>query len=370
MSDTPNTYPSFMSVADIAAAAGRHWGEALTVHVEEGGGEDLTRQTNETAFNRLCIWPRVLADVRGGHTALTLLGEHFVHPIVLGPLAYQCAFHPQGELATAEAATAMDAGMVLSTLSSCTLEAVAEQLPSRKWFQLYFQGQAEDTLALIRRAEAAGYSALVVTVDVPVHGLRLRSQQAGFVMPEHVQPVNLMHQSAPQTHYLHTHDSVIFQGHMAASPRWDSIVWLMNQTHLPILLKGILHPQDALRAKSLGVSGVVVSNHGGRALEGSPASLAALPQVRSAVGDDFLLLLDGGIRRGSDVFKALALGADAVMLGRPQAYGLGAAGSLGVAQVLRLLREELELTMALGGCASLSDITPACLVNPNEFLVC
>lgn len=363
-------HPSFLCLADMAEAAGRHWGAGLTAHIEEGGGEDQTQQANEAAFDRLRIWPRVLADVRQGHTALTLLGEAFVHPILLGPLAYQCALHRDGELATAEAAAAMDAGMVLSTLSSCSLESVAAQLPARKWFQLYFQAQADDTLRLVRRAEAAGYSALVVTVDVPVHGVRRRSQQAGFVMPDLVRAVNLTGMSAPQTHYLQAHDSVIFQGHMALAPRWDSIVWLQQQTALPIILKGILHSQDAVQAKSLGVAGIVVSNHGGRALEGSPASLAVLPQVRAAVGDDFLLLLDGGVRRGSDVFKALALGAQAVLLGRPQAYGLGAAGALGVAQMLRLLREELELTMALAGCATLADISAACLVNPNEFSAC
>ncbi|MEK6788016.1 MAG: alpha-hydroxy acid oxidase [Pseudomonadota bacterium] len=363
-------YPSFLCMADMAEAAGRHWGDALTAHVEEGGGADQTRQANEAAFDRLRIWPRVLADVRQGHTALTLLDEAFAHPILLGPLAYQTALHPEGELATAEAATAMDAGMVLSTLSSCSLEAVAAQLPSRKWFQLYFQASPDDTLRLLRRAEAAGYSALVVTVDVPVHGARLRSQKAGFVMPKQVRAVNLEGLSAAQTHYLQAQDSVIFQGHMAAAPRWESIAWLQQQTTLPIILKGILHPQDALQAKRLGLAGVVVSNHGGRALEGSPASLAVLPQVRAAVGDDFMLLLDGGIRRGSDVFKALALGAQAVLLGRPQAYGLGAAGALGVAQMLRLLREELELTMALAGCATLADISSACLVNPNEFSSC
>ena len=320
-------YPSFSCLADMAAEAGRRWGDALTAHVEEGGGADQTRLANEAEFDRLRIWPRVLADVRQGHTTLKLLGEAFAHPILLGPLAYQTALHPDGELATAEAAAAMDAGMVLSTLSSCTLEAVSAQLPARKWFQLYFQPRADDTLKLVRRAEAAGYSALMVTVDVPVHGARLRSQKAGFVMPDHVRAVNLAGMSAPQTHYLQAHDSVIFQGHMAAAPRWDSIVWLQQQTALPIILKGILHPQDALQARELGLAGVVVSNHGGRALEGSPASIAVLPQVRAAVGDDFLLLLDGGIRRGSDVFKALALGAQAVLLGRPQAYGLGAAGA-------------------------------------------
>lgn len=363
-------YPMFQCLADMAEAAGRRWGDALAAHVEEGGGSDLTCRANEAAFDRLQLWPRVLADVRQGHTGLTLLGEAFAHPILLGPLAYQKALHPEGEMATAEAAAAMDAGMVLSTLSSCRLEAVASQLPSRKWFQLYFQANPEDTLRLLRRAEAAGYSALMVTVDVPVHGPRLRSQKAGFVMPESVRAVNLDGQSAVQTHYLKPQDSVIFKGHMATAPRWESIAWLQRQTTLPIVLKGILHPQDALQAQGLGLAGIVVSNHGGRALEGSPASLAVLPQVRAAVGDDFLLLLDGGIRRGSDVFKALALGAHAVLLGRPQAYGLGAAGALGVAQMLRLLREELELTMALTGCVTLADIAPSCLVNPREFSPC
>lgn len=363
-------YPTFLCLADMAEAAARRWGDALAAHVEEGGGSDLTRQANEAAFDRLRLWPRVLKDVSHGHTGLTLLGEAFAHPLLLGPLAYQKALHPEGEMATAEAAAAMDAGMVLSTLSSCQLEAVASRLPSRKWFQLYLQPRADDTLALLRRAEAAGYTALVVTVDVPVHGIRLRSRKAGYVMPEPVRAVNLDGQATPRTQVLNAGSSVIFQGHMATAPRWETLAWLQRQTSLPLILKGILHPQDAVQARQLGLAGVVVSNHGGRALEGSPASLAVLPLVRAAVGDDFLLLLDGGIRRGSDVFKALALGANAVLLGRPQAYGLGAAGALGVAQMLRLLREELELTMALTGCATLADISSACLVNPHEFSSC
>lgn len=197
-----------------------------------------------------------------------------------------------------------------------------------------------------------------MTVDAPIDGVRNRAGRAGFVPPRHVRAANLPAAPAPARTRLPPEQSVVFQGLMAHAPTWADLAWLRKETPLPILLKGILHPDDAVRAVDLGLAGVVVSNHGGRTLDGLPASIAALPRVRAAVGAGVTVLLDGGVRRGTDVFKARVLGADAVLAGRPQVFALAVAGALGVAHVLRVLREELEVTMALTGCPTLSDIGP------------
>ena len=350
--------PALAAVADYERWAQDFVPHAIYEYVAGGAADDLTLHENRRAFDRIELAGRVLADCAHGTTALTLLGQSFRHPILLAPVAYLQLVHPAGEIATAQAADALEAGFVASTLSSVSLEAIAAELHGPKWFQLYCQPTRERTLALVRRAEAAGYGALVVTVDAPIDGVRNRAQRAGFVLPRHVRAANLPDAPAPGRTRLPREQSVVFQGLMAHAPTWADLAWLRKATPLPVLVKGILHPDDAVRAADLGLAGVVVSNHGGRTLDGLPASIMALPRVRAAVGADFPVLLDGGIRRGTDVFKARALGADAVLVGRPQVYALAVAGALGVAHVLRVLREELEVTMALTGCPTLSDIGP------------
>ncbi len=329
----------------------------IYAYIAGGGADELTLHNNRRAFDRIELFSRVLSDCTGGTTALTLLGAPFRHPVLLAPVAYQKLVHPDGERATAQAADALQAGYIASTMASVSLEAIAAELSGNKWFQLYVQDSREGTLSLLRRAEAAGYTALVVTVDAPINGLRNRAQRAGFTLPQQVQAVNLhdLPQSSPPS--LGAEHSIVFQGLMTSAPTWADLAWLRQQTALPIIVKGILHPTDAVRVADMGLAGVVVSNHGGRTLDGLPASISALPAVRAALGPDFLVLLDSGIRRGTDVFKALALGANAVLVGRPQVYALAVAGALGVAHMLRLLREELEVTMALSGCPTLSHIT-------------
>lgn len=344
-----------VSVADYEQLAARYIDHPVFEYIAGGAGDDITLRRNGTAFDELYLRTRVLKDFRAASTATQILGERLPHPILLGPVAYQKLVHPLGELATATGAQAMDSILVASTLSSASMEEIATSTAGPKWFQLYMQPQRQQSLSLVRRAEQAGYRALVVTVDVPINGLRNRARRAGFQMPEGVEAANLAAQ-LHQPRALTPGQSVVFDGLMADAPNWDDLAWLISQTALPVLVKGIMDPADAEQAAALGASGVIVSNHGGRSLDGLPASLDVLPAVRQAVGADYPLLLDGGVRRGGDIFKAVALGAHGVLIGRPQVYALAVAGALGVAHMLRLLREELEVTMALAGCPTIADI--------------
>ncbi|WP_339583568.1 alpha-hydroxy acid oxidase [Aquabacterium sp. G14] len=337
--------------------------EPSTWHYIQGGsGQELTLQANQGALARLRLQPRLLRPLAHGHTRLTLLGQPRLHPILLAPVAYQRLVHPLGELATAQGAHAMDAGMIVSTLSSTLLEDIAP-LTHDKWFQLYFQPNRQVTLDLIRRAEHAQYQALVVTLDATIKSPSGRALRSGFVMPDAVRHVNLDRYPTPTSRPLRHGDSMVFQGIMADAPTWDDLRWLQTQTQLPIVVKGVQHPADARVLQEMGIAAQVVSNHGGRALDGAPASITVLPSIRAAVGPGYPLLLDSGIRSGQDIFKALALGANAVLIGRLQVYALAVAGALGVAHMLRTLHEELELCMAQAGCATLADITPDILFD-------
>jgi isopentenyl diphosphate isomerase/L-lactate dehydrogenase-like FMN-dependent dehydrogenase len=332
--------------------------------VRGGAGDESTLKANRAAFDQWQIMPRVLHDCAAGSTRLELFGQHLRHPIVLAPVGHQGLIHPGGECEIARAAVACATLMVSSTQSTCSLEQIAE-VGGQRWFQLYFQSRRSQTLTLVRRAEAAGNSALMVTLDAPVQASSRAAQRAGFALPAELAPANLRDFEAPVPRVLAADASIIFQGWMSDAPSWADVAWLRQQTRLPILAKGVAHPADARRLLELGIDGLVVSNHGARTLDGAPASLALLPGIRQMAGAQVPVLLDGGIRSGSDVFKALALGADAVMIGRPQIYALASAGAAGVMQLLRVLRDELELTMALAGCPQLADIGASALYSRN-----
>lgn len=330
-------------------------------YIHSGSADDITFQRNACVYQDIYLNSRVLTDATQGTTETQLFGQTLACPLLLAPVAYQKLAHPDGEIATAMAAEAQNATCVLSTLSSTTMEDVAAASQGSLWFQLYFQEQQSATLELVRRAEASGYSALMVTVDAPINGLRNRIQRIGFQLPENICAANL--QDLPPTipKPLQASDSLIFQGMMSAAPTWKDISWLKENTKLPIILKGIMTPADAILAVKHGANAIVVSNHGGRTLDTLPCPIEVLPSIAKALNQEIPIILDSGIRRGSDIFKALAMGANAVMVGRPIMYALATAGALGVAHVLRLLKDELEVTMALCGCTSISDINEACL---------
>ncbi|MCW5221263.1 alpha-hydroxy-acid oxidizing protein [Verminephrobacter aporrectodeae subsp. tuberculatae] len=361
--------PEIVSLADHESHARTRLDSNAWAYFSGGAADEITLAANRSAWAQIPLLPRVLRPLAGGHTRVELLGRTLAHPILLAPVAYQCMAHPDGELGSACAAAALGAGMVLSTQASTRLERVADAIRDDAgrgplWFQLYWQHDRGFTRELVQRAEQAGYEALVLTVDAPCHGARDRERRAGFRLPAGVAAVNLLGLPPPPRVPLRADQSSLFDGLLQHAPTWADVQWLQTNTRLPVLLKGLLHPDDARQAVALGVAGLIVSNHGGRTLDGSPSTASALPCVADAVAGALPLLVDGGIRRGTDVLKALALGACAVLIGRPALYGLANAGAAGVAHVLRLLRDELEIAMALTGCATLAQAPQALASRP------
>ena len=359
-----------VTLADHEAHARTRLDDKTWAYFSGGAGDEFTLRANCSAWNERLLNPRVLQPLAGGHTRVKLLGRTLAHPVLLAPVAYQRMAHAGGEVASAYAAAALGAGMVLSTQASFPLETVAEAIatdPNRGplWFQLYIQPDRGFTRELVQRAERAGYEALVLTVDAPTSGARDRERRTNFHLPAHVSAVNLAGMAAPAQRTLQPGQSALFDDLLASAPTWDDVAWLQSITRLPVVLKGVLHPDDARQAAALGVGGVIVSNHGGRTLDTLPATASVLPRIVQVVGGQMPVLVDGGIRRGTDVLKAVALGASAVLVGRPYLYGLANAGALGVAHVLRLLRDELEIAMALCGCRTLAQVGPHLLFMPD-----
>lgn len=352
--------------ADIACAADyerhaiHHIEAHAWQHIQGGADQNLTLGHNRTAFDALRLLPQPIADMAKAHTRTTLLGHALTSPILLAPVAYQRLVHPEGELATMRAAMALQTGMVVSTLSSETLEDIAQAglvaeaemgQGAPRWFQLYLQPDRAHSLQLIRRAEAAGYTAMVWTVDASI-------KRSGFPLPYGVDAANLRGMPATQ-HTSPLQGPILFGTPLVQqAPTWDDLCWLRAQTTLPLIVKGVLSPAQAQRAVQLGADALIVSNHGGRVLDGVVSPMEVLPAIAQAVSGQVPLLLDSGVRYGTDVVKALALGASAVLIGRPQMHALATAGLLGVAHMLHLLRAELELAMAHLGCATVADITP------------
>ncbi len=353
MNDTP------INLYDHEKLAHAALDEAAWAYFSGGAADEITLQNNTRAWQDMGLAPRVLQDLKGGHTRIELLGRPWPTPMLVAPMAHQRWAHADGEAGMALAAAAQGCGMVLSHQTSTSLQTVADLVQGEAergplWFQLYWQADHGPLRALMAQIEDAGYEALVLTVDAPVQGVRDRERRLGpgLPLPEHARPVHW--QAQPPTK-----SAGLCAGHANAAPTWDDVARLQSWTRLPVLLKGITHPLDAAQAVRLNLSGLIVSNHGGRTLDTQPASARLLPPVVDAVQGDAAVLVDGGIRRGTDVFKALALGADAVLVGRPCLYGLAHAGARGAAQVLRLLRDELEMAMTLCGCRTPQDITPA-----------
>jgi 4-hydroxymandelate oxidase len=361
MNSTVFDQPQPVSLPDYEDQARQRLDAQAWAFFHGGAADELTARANQRAWAERALLPRVLRPLAGGHTRVSLLGRTLTHPILLAPVAHLRLAHPEGEIAAALAASALQAGLVLSTQSNTALEDVARAYgpgpdAGPLWFQLYLQPDRGRTRELLQRAEAAGYEALVLTVDAPCSGARDRERRVGFRLPAGVRTVHLHGQDLPAQTRLQPGQSALFDALLHHAPTWDDVAWLQAQTRLPVLLKGVLHPADARQAAGLHVAALIVSNHGGRTLDTAVPTAHALPRIAQALQGDLPLLVDGGIRRGTDVLKALALGASAVLIGRPYVYGLALAGAAGVAQVLRLLRDEFEIAMALCGCRTVADI--------------
>jgi 4-hydroxymandelate oxidase len=348
-----------VNLLDLEAAARARMDPAAYDYFAGGADAELTLADNRRAFDRFVLRPRVLVGVDAVDTSTTVLGARLALPVVLAPTAFNKLAHPDGELAAVRAAGAAGTVMCCSTIASTSLEDVAAAARGPLWFQLYVYRDRRVTEDLVRRAEAAGYQALVLTVDTPRLGRRERDVRNRFALPDGVTIANLAQYGADATGWP-TSSSFTEYVHrlLDASLTWESVDWLRATTKLPVLIKGILTAADAELAAAHGASGVIVSNHGGRQLDGTIATIDALPEVTSQVGGRITVLLDGGVRRGTDVLKALALGASAVLIGRPYLWGLAADGEAGVRRVLEMLRSEVELALALAGCRSVADVTP------------
>ena len=298
----------------------------------------------------------MLVDVSEVTTATTVLGLETSMPLFVAPTAFQRTVHPDGELAMARAAAAAGALMCLSTFATATIEEIVEAAPGApRWFQLYWSSDRGFVRDIVERAEAAGFRAVVITVDLPRLGRREMDLRTGFVVPEEL-PVPAFLALADAARAVSPED---ISWAVDDTLTWRDLEWLRSVSSLPVLVKGVLTAEDTLLAGEAGADGIIVSNHGGRQLDGVAATLDALPEVVEAAGERLVVLMDGGIRRGSDVVKALALGAQAVLAGRPPLWGLGVDGADGAQRVLELLRDEIELALALCGCSSPADVTRA-----------
>jgi 4-hydroxymandelate oxidase len=346
-----------LNVDDYEALARERMPQASYDYFAGGSGDERTLASNREAFAGVSLRPRVLVDVSRIDVATEVLGISVALPILLAPTAFNCLAHPDGERAAARAAGAAGTLMIASTLSTCTLEEIAGAATGPLWFQLYVYKDREITRQLVARAEAAGYKAIVLTVDTPLLGRRERDVRNGFVLPEGMSIRNLEPASAEAARWTSRSSfSAYVRNLFDASLTWDAVSWLRSITRLPVLLKGIVTAEDTRLAIDAGIDAIVVSNHGGRQLDGAPATIVALPEVVAAAGGKIPILMDGGIRRGTDVLKALGCGARAVLIGRPYLWALAANGEAGVRDVIALLGAELSLAMALAGRPSIASI--------------
>ena len=372
-----------ITIDDLRRLARRRLPRAVYDFIEGGAGDELTVTRNRAAFERLLFEPRILVDVSKREQSTVVLGERVATPVILSPTGMAGLSWPKGEVAAARGAH--DAGTIytLSTHSSCSIEEVAAGAPGPLWFQLYVWQNRDLTRSFVERARAAGYRALLLTVDVPVISRRERDLRNGFTVPPRVTARNvvdtlrragwvrrvLMGQrrltlanlvgapGAPRT------DIVTLAGvanrQVDPSISWADLAWFRSLWSGPLLLKGVMTAADARRAAEHGIDGVVVSNHGGRQLDGTRATIEALPEIVDAVGNRMEVLLDGGVRRGADVVRALALGARAVMVGRPYLYGLATGGQAGVRRALEILANEVDHVLALTGVPRVADLEPS-----------
>ncbi|HEV8410965.1 MAG TPA: alpha-hydroxy acid oxidase [Gemmatimonadaceae bacterium] len=356
-------HKTLLNLREFEAAAESRLPRMVFDYYAGGAGDEVTARTAHDAWDAVSIRYRVLRDVSKRTLGVSILGDELGFPVLAAPMAFQRLAHPDGELATARAAAGAGAGMVLSTLATTSIEDVRAGASMPLWFQLYIYRDRGASRALVERAASAGCTALVLTVDSPLLGRRERDARNGFHVSSDFTVPNLTGdpRAALAAAAAHGGDgsalAKFVESHWDSSISWRDVEWLRSVTQLPILIKGIVRGDDAALAMEHGASGVIVSNHGGRQLDTSLATARALPEVADAMAGRGTLLVDGGIRRGTDIIKALALGANAVLLGRPVLWGLALGGEHGVRRVFDLLRDEYDLALALTGCRSSGELS-------------
>jgi len=348
-----------VSVFDYEAAAQAILPKFAYDYYASGANDEITLRENHAAYERIQLKPRVLRDTSRRDLTTTVLGQKISMPLVVAPTAFHCMAHPEGEVATVRASGTAGTIMILSTLSTSSIEEVMAAATGPVWFQLYVYKDRQATLSLVQRAESAGCKAIALTVDAQVWGRRERDIKNRFRLPQGLTIKNLMPSGREQFPDEKADSGLAAYVTWQFDPTlsWKDVEWLCSKSKIPVLLKGVLHPEDARLAIDHGAAGVIVSNHGARQLDTVPATIAALPEIAEAVDGKIEVLVDGGIRRGTDVVKAIALGAKAVGVGRPIIWGLAVDGEQGAERILDILRRDFELTMRLCGCTSVQAIT-------------
>ncbi|NXI54379.1 HAOX1 oxidase, partial [Chloroceryle aenea] len=348
-------------IADFEEYAKKFLPKSVYDYYRSGADDQETLADNIVAFSRWKLYPRVLRDVSVTDLSTSVLGHRISMPVCVGATAMQCMAHADGEMATAKACCAMGTGMLLSSWATCSIEEVAKAAPNGlRWLQLYVYKDREVTKSLVKRAERAGYKGIFVTVDTPFLGRRFDDVRNKFQLPPHLRLKNFSSSdlafSTGKDFGENSGLAMYVAEAIDASISWEDIKWLRGLTSLPIVTKGILRADDAKEAVKIGVNGILVSNHGARQLDGVPATIDVLPEIVEAVEGKVEVFLDGGVRRGTDILKALALGAKAVFIGRPLIWGLAYQGEEGAKEVLQMLKEEFHLAMALTGCQRVEEI--------------
>jgi 4-hydroxymandelate oxidase len=352
-----------LNVADYARAARAKLAKEVCDYYEGGALDEITLGENTAGWERLKLYYHVLAGVKDRKLGTTVLGQKISMPICVAPTAFHKLACEEGEIAAARAAKAAGTLFILSSLSNTAMEAVFPEASSPRWFQLYIYRDRGITAELVKRAEAAGADAIVLTVDAPGLGTRERDMRNRFTLPEGLTVENLSPLGKGNMPNVSGSGLAAYvRDNFKSDLSFDDLDWLCGGTRLPVVVKGVCRADDARRVVDHGAKAIVVSNHGGRQLDTAPATCEVLPHVVDAVGKRCEIYVDGGIRRGSDVLKALALGARAVLVGRPILWGLTVAGEQGALQVLKILRRELDEAMLLCGCTALRDIDKSLLI--------
>ena len=355
-----------VNVSDVRLLAEAKLPKATYDYISTGSADEITLRENIAAFQRMKVLPPLLTGVSEPDLSTTVLGQKISLPIMLAPVAAQRMYHREGALAAARAAESAGTLFGVSSSASNSVEEIAQVSKGPKWYQLYVPKDRTVAKKLVQRVERAGYQAIIVTVDLGEW--KDADRRNRFMLPKEMLVKHLQDTGFQQVSNKMSYEDVIAFNAQAwdVSLSWDFFKWLRSITDLPVLLKGVLRKDDAEKAVSMGLDGIIVSNHGGRRLDGMPASIDMLPEIAETVGDRAEIYMDGGIRRGTDVLKALALGAKAVLIGRPYAWGLGADGEAGVRKVIELLRAELLNAMIAGGCAKVSDVNRSLLLSESR----